>query len=475
MQTRSRTGSPRPRGSDVRRLLQVPLLLLPFGFGCSDDATGVTDTPTTIDTSAGPSTTRPSSSSSDPSTSSSTGSPTGTTGGPNTSDPSTTTNETTSSTGSTTAGSTGERPPDLGPPTTGEPVTCDAPGLYVACDDLNDPGWTSDDPNTAPFRALGIGCPGATSESGVPIFAHAFHSEDPDAWRVAAAFGTHEISPGVRQYAARPAYALDGNDQPTDVVLMPSHSFLMLSTGRIGPLTGSKAVVEPFDSQAENGANSNDDGNTPPAPIEPSKGSNNGMGGDPFQDCDGIGDCSDTLAPQWELGGADPNDKIWMQFQTTVPPETSGYRFDFAFFSSEWPMYVGTGYNDLFIAWQISEAYTGNTTFLPDPENPGEGLPLTITALDPYFKTDGFACLPAGDPGCQPPSELESTGFERRAATDWVAAEAAVVGGETIEIVFFLADMSDALLASVVLLDNWRWSCQGCVPTAADDCGVILD
>ncbi len=474
MQTRSRIGSPRPRGSDVRRLLRR-ILLLPLVAGCADDTTGVTDTPTTVDPSAGPSTTRPSSSSSGrPSTTSSTGPATSSTTGLGTEATDASTTSGASSTSAST-GSTGEPPPDLGQPTTGEPVTCDAPGLYEACDDLDDPGWTPNDPNTAPFRALGIGCPGATPETGVPIFANAFHSEDPDAWRVAAAFGTHEISPGLRQYAARPAYALDGNDQPTDIVLMPSRSFLMLSTGRIAPLTGSKAVVEPFDSQAENGANSNDDGNTPPAPIEPGTGSNNGAGGDPFQDCDGIGDCSDTLEPQWQLGGSDPNDKIWMQFQTTVPPETSGYRFDFAFFSSEWPMYVGTGYNDLFIAWQVSEAYTGNTTFLPDPDNPGEGLPLTITALDPYFQSDGFACLPAGDPSCVPPSELESTGFERRAATDWVAAEAAVVGGETIEVVFFLADMSDALLATVVLLDNWRWSCQGCVPTAADDCGVILD
>ncbi|MCB9755686.1 MAG: choice-of-anchor L domain-containing protein [Myxococcales bacterium] len=445
------------------------------GAGCSDDMTSIpTDSGdpsmTTTGTSAGPSSSPTSSTS--PDTSSLTTTSTSSTSTSSTTPTSASTSS--SATLDTETSSASDRPPDVGENTTGSD-DCQAPGLYTACDDLESDDWVPVDPNTAPFYALGLGCPGATPADGIPIFAHSFHSVDANAWRVAAAFGTHEISPGVRQFSARPAYKLDGNGQPTQQVLMPSHAFLMLSTGRIAALTGSKAVVESFDSQAENGDNSNDDGDQPPAPIVPNKGSNGGLGGDAFHDCDGVGDCSDTLADQWALGGADPNDKIWLQFQTIVPPETLGYRFDFAFFSSEWPMFVGTGYNDLFIAWQVSEAYTGNTTFLPDPENPGEGLPLTITALDEYIQSEGFACLPANDPGCQPPAELESTGFERRAGTDWVTAEAAVTPGETVEVALFLADMSDSLLATLVLLDNFRWDCEGCVPTAADDCGVILD
>ena len=62
----------------------------------------------------------------------------------------------------------------------------------------------------------------------------------------------------------------------------------------------------------------------------------------------------------------------------------------------------------------------------------------------------------------------------RRAATGWVSTRAPVVPGETVHIVLFLADMSDSLLATTVLVDNWRWDCQGCVPNEVNDCGVVL-
>jgi hypothetical protein len=34
-----------------------------------------------------------------------------------------------------------------------------------------------------------------------------------------------------------------------------------------------------------------------------------------------------------------------------------------AFFSSEYPEFVGEKFNDMFIGWSTSEAYTGNVTF----------------------------------------------------------------------------------------------------------------
>ena len=37
---------------------------------------------------------------------------------------------------------------------------------------------------------------------------------------------------------------------------------------------------------------------------------------------------------------------------------------------------------------------------------------------------------------------------------------------------FYLADMSDSILATVALLDNFRWDCEGCIPSEVEDCGV---
>jgi hypothetical protein len=204
-------------------------------------------------------------------------------------------------------------------------------------------------------------------------------------------------------------------------------------------------------------------------------GSNNGAGGTPFQKCDGVNDCSDTLQAQWAKGNSDPNDKLWFTFKTKVPEGTFGYRFDFVFCSAEWPTWVNTGFNDLMIAWQTDpsaddpnanppvDPYTGNVTFIPNPNDMTKGLPLTITALDPYFKGPGFT---NNEP------QLGGTGFESNACTDWFTAKGGVQPGADVTIGFFIADMSDSILATMAILDNFRWDCEGCVPSEVDDCGV---
>ncbi|MGB1274209.1 MAG: choice-of-anchor L domain-containing protein, partial [Nannocystaceae bacterium] len=206
----------------------------------------------------------------------------------------------------------------------------------------------------------------------------------------------------------------------------------------------------------------NDDGNTPPAPMVIQDGS----GGVPFTDCDGVGDCSDTLLTQWQDGDNDPNNAMYMKFDVEVPQGTFGYNFSVVYHSSEWPTYVGTSFNDLFIGWQTAEVYTGNTTFIPDPMNPDQGLPMTITALDPYLSTDGYS---NNEP------ELAGTGFEGHAGSDWIQVKAGVSPLETVTVVFYIADMSDTILATQVIIDNFHWDCEGCVPSEVDDCGVVID
>lgn len=92
-----------------------------------------------------------------------------------------------------------------------------------------------------------------------------------------------------------------------------------------------------------------------------------------------------------------------------------------------------------------------------------KGLPLTITALDPYFKGPGYT-------GNEP--QLGGTGFETHACSDWFTAKGGVQPGAEITVGFFLADMSDSILATVALIDNFRWDCQGCIPSEVNECGV---
>ncbi|MCA9700507.1 MAG: choice-of-anchor L domain-containing protein, partial [Myxococcales bacterium] len=172
--------------------------------------------------------------------------------------------------------------------------------------------------------------------------------------------------------------------------------------------------------------------------------------------CDGVNDCSDSLYNHWYVNNwNNPNDKLWMQFDLTVPLGTEGYVFDFAYFSSEFPSWYNTQYNDLFIAWSTSETYTGNLTFV-------NGAPLTITSLEDAgaFQYKNNA------------AQLAGTGFEGHAGTGWFTARGSAAPEESFQITFFIADMADSVLATGVLLDNFRWECAGCVPSEVDSCGI---
>jgi hypothetical protein len=256
-------------------------------------------------------------------------------------------------------------------------------------------------------------------------------------------------------------------------------TFLMISNGDIAPPNAEGVVIEAPNNQGTTN-NGNPDGGPLPPPFKAVNGSNNGAGGTPFKNCDngipgGDNDCSDTLQAQWAMTNGNANDRIYFSFKTVVPAGTYGYTFEFAFCSAEWPTYVGTSWNDLLIAYQVDptpddpnadppvDPYSGNVTFIPHPNDPTKGLPITITALDPYFKGPGYS-------GNEP--QLAGTGFETHACTDWFTAKGGVQPGAEITIGFFLADMSDEYLSTLALLDNFRWDCEGCVPSEVNDCGV---
>ena len=325
---------------------------------------------------------------------------------------------------------------------------CQAPSTYADCDGT--PGALTTDP----FQAIGLNCPGNASNT-IAASNTSMNSNNNNAWRIATGFGTAAGNNyGNLLWAAnQDPWTSPGGE---DIDPNTSSAILILSTGVVAGTNGQGVVVESASSQGGNGDNTNDDSNTLPPPLSAQRGSENGAGGNPFNNCDGVNDCSDSLYDQWyNQGWNDPNDKLWMSFDVEVPAGTFGYVFDFAYFSSEWPSWINTVYNDLFIAWQVSEVYTGNVTFVND-------APLTITSLDAAGAFQYTNSAP----------ELAGTGFEGNAGTGWFTARGAVNENETASITYFIADMGDSILATGVLLDNFRWECEGCVPSEIDDCGL---
>ena len=307
------------------------------------------------------------------------------------------------------------------------------PGMddYIVCDQ-NTSDW---------YKAFGLGCSDDPSNA-VVIQSPMMNSNNPSAWRIAKGFGTYQVNNKLL-YSPR-----------------EGESFLMVSTGVIAAPNGQGVVVEAFASQEGNGDNGNDNSDSLPPPLSHLRGSNNGAGGTPFMNCDGVNDCSDTLYDNWILGSEDPNNKLWFSFKAQVPDLVKSYSFNFAYFSSEWPWWVDTTFNDLFIAWQVSEAYTGNVTFI-------DGQPLTVTALDPYLSTDGYS---DNEP------QLQGTGFEGNAGSNWFGANQNVTPGEVLSMTFFIADMGDEILATLAIVDNFRWQCDECIPIDDPKClGEVPD
>lgn len=358
-----------------------------------------------------------------------------TTGEPETTTSSTTDEPTTSTTGTTTTTTS----TTSGETTTGEEA-CAAPGNLVVCD----LGLDGSKPEHA-FAALGVGCSGAI-ENTIPIANPAFKQfqqwVNPASWRVAASFGSAEDpdEPGKPLFRAR-----------------EGERFLIISTGKLAAPDGDGVLLEAPGSQYANDNNNNHDDDALPPPISPEVGSNNGMGGTPFAGCDGVHDCSDSIWPNWSLGDEDPNDLLSLAFDVTAPEGVHGFLFDFVFFSSEYPEFVDKKFNDMFIAWSTSEAYTGNVTFF-------EGQPLTVTSLATAMESVGYVL---DDP------ELAGTGFEGHGSTGWASVEAAVNPLETFTFAVAIMDMGDSNKATAAILDKWRWDCAGCVHKREDpECGT---
>ncbi|MCB9705273.1 MAG: DUF4215 domain-containing protein [Myxococcales bacterium] len=324
---------------------------------------------------------------------------------------------------------------------------CLPPEDYISCDgslDKNDP--------LAPFQALGLACSDKNSES-ILISDTQFVSANPNAWQIAKGFGTY-IDPMTNKllYSSREGEA-----------------FVMLSSGVIKAPNGQGVVTETSGSQTGNGNNNNDDSDTFLPNYTPAD------------------DQSGVLLPQWMKGNSNPNDKIWFSFKTNTPTGVKGYAIDFAFFSSEWPTYYDTIFNDLLVIWQVHEDFTGNISTIGD-------LPTTITALHPHWSSKmggSKTCQNFGSDGpgfsCNEP-QLQGTGFEGHAGTTWIRINQPFDGmdddNKPLEVYVFLADMADSILATGALVDRFRWACDECIP--ADDpkctgevpdpncCGVVL-
>jgi len=172
------------------------------------------------------------------------------------------------------------------------------------------------------------------------------------------------------------------------------------------------------------------------------------------------------------------NDMIDVKLVLKAPPDATGFQFDFDFYSSEWPNYVCSNFNDAFVAYLTSTGTTGNISFDAN-DNP---VAVNIDFFDRCTPGTPVGCLRSNGPNPDPPlstascsagtSELDGTGFGDTdqtqcdsdnvqatlgGSTGWLVTSASIQPGEQFTLEFMIWDAGDGLLDSSVLIDNFQW------------------
>ena len=166
-----------------------------------------------------------------------------------------------------------------------------------------------------------------------------------------------------------------------------------------------------------------------------------GYTNDPGCDFDtaGNGDCLGASGDGSETGD---ETSVVLTFEVPMGANTLGW--DFAFFSVEYPEWVGLGFNDTFEANITSMMFSGNASF---DEN---GDPINVDNVLFDTTCDGFigTCDPA----------LTGTGYDDTigggGSTHWLRTETPVVPGEVVTLEFKIYDSGDGVLDSAVIIDN---------------------
>lgn len=159
-------------------------------------------------------------------------------------------------------------------------------------------------------------------------------------------------------------------------------------------------------------------------------------------------------------GSANDSSGLWMQIR--VPTNAKSFTYNLDYYSSEYPEWVCSKYNDSFVALLTSDHPTNVANAgAPHFKNISfDGNDRPINVNNNYFVVTSQAGL-AG-------SGFDGTNCWDRdlgygqvpcgAATGWLTTSAPVTPGELITVHFTIWDTTDHIFDSTILLDNWQWS-----------------
>lgn len=139
-------------------------------------------------------------------------------------------------------------------------------------------------------------------------------------------------------------------------------------------------------------------------------------------------------------------DGIGLAVTLEVPEGVSAMRFDYAFFTHDYPDWVCTTALDQAVGLlTVAGGGSAQNVLLDGSGNPMFASPSSVSACSP---STGFTC-PLGT------ASLVETGMT--ASSGWLTVSVSVDPGDTIEVVFAIWDSLDGFLDSTLLLDDFAW------------------
>ena len=189
------------------------------------------------------------------------------------------------------------------------------------------------------------------------------------------------------------------------------------------------------------------------------------------------------------LSGSVAENPVMLTLRVRVPNNARSFTVNANFFSADYPEYVCSSYNDVFLVL-LNSAYNGA---LPNPSDmnlaqyfTGDTKPYPVGVNLAFGNTGLFTQCVASSTGCysgivgttntcQSTNDLIGTGMGVAenicgadnlvgGATGWLAVRGNVVPGEIITLRFAIWDTSDGASDSLALLDNFRWSATTVTP-----------
>jgi hypothetical protein len=164
-----------------------------------------------------------------------------------------------------------------------------------------------------------------------------------------------------------------------------------------------------------------------------------------------------------------PNDGVALDLKIRVPTNARSLKFNFRFFSCEYPSYTCSVYNDIFAVLMSpsplasGDPMTDSSNILANIafESSPEGAKNVIGVNNESFFS---ACEPGAVQGdyvnCKPGNgaQLEGSGFEKHGASSWLVNQTNVPPGGIIHLRFAIWDSADGILDSSAIVDAFRWS-----------------